>query len=324
MNQQEEKHKKSFKINAHIIILGLIACIVIFAIIKLAIWNMGTESDYDPGDINLDSEVEPMDNIIPLNKEFLEGREDDGVTTVVCFGNAPFYDEKDSSTGVLNQVAAQTGATIYNCSAPNTYLSSLNPTYSHDYPLDAFSFYWLTTGFCVDNYTLLEEAALQMDEEKDTYLQIIGLMESIDFDKVDIITLMYDASDYLAARPTYNSDNSTSIQHFCGAMEAGIELIQNTYPHIRIIVMSPFFVYTVDENGDYTSSDLTDYGMGPLPTYAITQSNSAYSRLVSFVDNLYGGIHADNADTYLEDNLHLNEAGRKLIADRLIYAIERY
>lgn len=324
MNQQEEQTKKKFKINAHMVILGIIACILIFAIVKLAIWNKGTEIEYDPNSYNPESEVEALDNIIPLDPKYLEGHEDDGVTTVVCFGNAPFYDEKDSDSGVLNQVAAKTGATIYNCSAPNTYLSALNGSYAHSYPVDAFSFYWLTTAFCVNNTTLLEESLENMGEEREIYAQTYETLDSIDFDNVDIIALMYDASDYYAARPTYNSDNATSIQHFCGAMEAGIELIQQTYPHIRIIVMSPTYAYAVNDNGEYEDSDLTDYGMGPLATYVMTQSNSAYTRLVSFVDCFYGGIHADNAEQYLEDNLHLNEAGRELVADRLAYAIERY
>jgi lysophospholipase L1-like esterase len=42
------------------------------------------------------------------------------------------------------------------------------------------------------------------------------------------------------------------------------------------------------------------------------------------VDNLYGTITEDNADKYLIDNLHLNVEGRKLVADRLIYALDYF
>lgn len=324
MNEQEQTPNKKFRINAHIVILGIIACIVIYAVIKLAIWNKGTEIEYDPNAYNPESEVEALDNIIPLDPKHREGYADDGVTTVVCFGNAPFYDEKDSDTGILNMVAEKTGATIYNLSAPDTTMSALNGAYTHSYPVDAFSFYWLTAAFCVNNTTLLEESLDNMGDERELYAPILSTIEELDFDHVDVIAIMYDASDYYEVRPTYNSDNPTSIQHFCGAMEAGIELIQQTYPHIRIIVMSPTYAYAVNDNGEYEDSDLTDYGMGPLATYVITQSNSAYTRLVSFSDCFYGGVHADNAKEYLEDNIKLNEKGRKLIAEKLAYAIERY
>lgn len=324
MNQHEEQTNKKFKINGHIIILALIVIIVIVAIIRLAIWNKGTELEYDPNADTSQTDVDVLDNIIPLNPQYLEGHTDDGVTTVVCFGNAPFYDEKDSADGIVNQVAELTGATIYNCSAPGTYMSALNGAYAHSYPVDAYSFYWLTTAFCVNNTTLLEESLENMGDEKEIYAQTLATLDAIDFDTVDIIAIMYDASDYYDERPTFNSDNATSIDHFCGAMEAGIELIQDTYPHIRIIVMSPTYAYAVNENGEYEDSDIVDYGMGPLATYVMTQSNSAYNRFVSFVDCFYGGVHVDNADKYLEDNIHLNAAGRKLIAERLAYAIEKY
>jgi lysophospholipase L1-like esterase len=42
------------------------------------------------------------------------------------------------------------------------------------------------------------------------------------------------------------------------------------------------------------------------------------------VDHLYGTIHEDNAEDYLTDNLHLNKAGRELVADRFVEALYYY
>ena len=136
---------------------------------------------------------------------------------------------------------------------------------------------------------------------------------------------MYDASDYLAGHEMYSDQNSTDIMQFTGNMEAGIELLQSTYPHIRIIVMSPTYAFAVNEQGEYVSSDMYTYGeQDVLSTYVIRQYASAATRSVSFVDNLYGTITEDNASEYLTDNLHLNVAGRRLVAERFEYALNYY
>ena len=73
------------------------------------------------------------------------------------------------------------------------------------------------------------------------------------------------------------------------------------------------------------SSDIMTYGgMDVLSTYVIKQSDSAAVQSVSFVDNLYGTIHEDNAKEYLTDNLHLNVKGRKAVAKRFVEALNYY
>ena len=45
---------------------------------------------------------------------------------------------------------------------------------------------------------------------------------------------------------------------------------------------------------------------------------------ISFVDNIYNTFNENNARDYLTDNLHLNAAGRRRIAERLVEAINYY
>ena len=46
--------------------------------------------------------------------------------------------------------------------------------------------------------------------------------------------------------------------------------------------------------------------------------------MVTFVDNLYGTINEDNAEDYLTDHLHLNQEGRKKVAERFVYALNYF
>ena len=186
--------------------------------------------------------------------------------------------------------------------------------------MDAFSLYWLSTIFCVDNDLIYDFAISYMDEIPDELTDSMETLQNIDFKTVDFIYIMYDGSDYFAGRPVSNPEIGTDVQTFAGATAASIELIRKTYPWIRIIVMSPTF--GIDENGEYVSSDIKKYGSSSLSAYVLDQYATAYNLHTTFIDNIYGTFYEDIAKDYLTDNLHLNQKGRELVVVRMIEALE--
>lgn len=318
-----EKGKRRFSI--HLLFFLVLAVIVVFAVVKLVIWNIGTKDNTDISIHHEEFDVESMDYILPLNPKLLEGREDDGITTVVCLGNAPFADDRNAEDNLTKLMEKELGenAKVYNCSVADSYMTALRPSFNEN-TYDVFSFYWLSTVIAVDNGAIIDSAFESMGEVPAELRESMDLLRSIDFDKVDVLAVMYDAKDYLDGRMTINSENPTDIQYFTGALAAGIQLIQQMYPHIRIMVMSPTYAYALDENGKYASSDIIDYGMGSLATYAILESNVCYENSVSFIDNIYGSVNANNADQYLNDNVHLNVEGRRLLAKRFAECLNLY
>lgn len=317
------------KINWHIVFL-----VLVLLIIGLVIYRFKTFGKLiDLSQIEGVNENDVLDSIMPLivPKDKEVNTVDDGVTTILAFGNAPFADDRESPDNLLNMIGKRTGATVYNCSVEGTYLAAVKETLRpEETPVDAFNFYWLTTLMCFrDQDNVLYNYKLAFDaygeEVPDGARQAYDTLTTLDMSKVDVITIMYDASDYMAGLPMYDDANATNIQTYTGNMEAGIELIQNTYPHIRIIVMSAPYAYAIDGDGQYVESDLYRYGeQDVLSTYVIKQFGSAYTRSVTFVDNLYGSITADNAKEYLSDNIHVNVKGRELLAERFKYALEYY
>ncbi len=264
-------------------------------------------------------EIENMDNILPLVLTEEQLREDDGVNTVVCFGNAPFSDDRDSEDNLCNLIAEQTDSTVYNLSFPDTTLSHLEMEGSF-----MFSLYWLATGFCMDNRIIFDNIEALPDYDP-LWTETIDLMFSIDFNTVDTIVIMYDATDYLLGRPIYNIAHFTDVTQFTGALAATIELIQETFPHIRIIISSPTYAFGLEEDGTYVSGDLKTYGdQAPLSTYVVKQADTAYELGVSFIDHFYGTFYEDTAPEYLVDHIRLNKAGRELVAKRIVDAINKY
>lgn len=313
-------------INWHIVLLLVFVACIGLLIYRFSNWGTIIKSDYDPNNVNTEFEIESHDNILPLLVDDEIIPEDDGIRTIVAFGNAPFADDKGTDDDLSSMIEELSGAVVYNCSVSGSFLAATEPFVNANIdPLDAFNFYWMIAlaneeGDHVYDYIFSEKSDLIPEDAKEAY----ELLRSIDFNTVDVIAVMYDAADYLNGRYVYNPDNLTDVQSFFGNMSAGIQLIQSMYPHIRIIVMSPTYAYAVDDNGDYVSSDLYLYSEHPLSMYSMLLEQCAAGNVVSFVDNFYGTVNELNAEEYLIDNVSLNAAGRKKVAERFVYALEYY
>ena len=267
------------------------------------------------------------DSILPLTDENGKMIVNDA-SNIVVFGNAPFADDRGSSDNLASLIAKETGATVYNCSISGSYLAAqhtnFDPTLA---PMDAYCLYWLVNlaaGVPLDGY--YNDAAKALgDKTPPEAEEVVNTLKTLDFNTIDTVAIMYDATDYLMGNAMYNDDNPTDPTQFTGNLEASIEILQRLYPQIRIIVMSPTYAYAIDEDGNYVSSDIYIYnGRDVLSTYVIKECYSANLHSVSFMDNLYGSITEDNAKEYLTDNLHLNVKGRKLIAKRFEYFLNYY
>lgn len=304
---------------AMIIVIGLVAY-------RFTHWGQRV-SQSDIFKDGLGSYDDSWDSILPLTDENGQMVITDA-SNIVLFGNAPFADDRDSSDSLANLIAKETGANVYNCSISGSYLAAqelnFDPTVA---AMDAYCLYWLVslaTGAPIDNYYV--QAAEQLgDKTPADAEEVINTLKTLDFNTIDTVAIMYDATDYLLGNPMYNDDNPTDPTQFTGNLEASLDILQSLYPQIRIIVMSPTYAYAVDENGDYVSSDMYIYNnRDVLSTYVIKECYSANLHSVSFMDNLYGSITEDTAKEYLTDNLHLNVKGRKLIAKRFEYFLNYY
>lgn len=321
---------KNFRsyLNMHSILLLVFVVFVVCIIAKFKNWGVRiniADIEHDKSGTYLDV----LDNILPLTDAEGKAVKTGKADTIVVFGNAPFADDRDSEDNLAKLIEKSTGATVYNCSISNSYLASVMSSFRPDEcAMDAYTFYWLACLGALDDFNeyFYPEAAEILGENTPPEAQeVYDTLTSLDFNEVDVIAVMYDATDYLMGHEMYDDMDHTNIQQFTGNLEAGIEIFQKYYPNIRIIVMSPTYAYAINDNGDYVSSDMYVYGdRDVLSTYVIKQRDSCVYRNVSFIDNLYGTITEDNADDYLIDNLHLNVDGRKLVAQRFIDALNKY
>lgn len=317
--------KKKMRINFQVILLALIAIVFVTIAFKLLFWDKRVrQSTERENDTTLSFDTEPLDSIVPLDSSDTNRKDKDDDLRILFLGNGSLADEKDSESNIANIVQEKTGATVYNCAIPGSYMSMKNDTYKDDFIYDAFSFYNLCTIFTIGNTKTISWAERDLGGLPDDVEKSLDLLQSIDYNELDVLCIYYDGSDYLDQRPSYNIDKETDPTLFCGALSAGLDLIQQYLPQTRIIVMSPTYVYAVDEDGNYTSSFTTEVLEEPMSNYIGLQSQTCMDHHVTFVDNFYGSVYEEIADDYLKDNILLNEKGHALLADRFLYALNRF
>ncbi|MCM1056992.1 MAG: GDSL-type esterase/lipase family protein [Firmicutes bacterium] len=320
-----------FRLNVHMVLLAVVVLTFSYIFYKYVNFGQIVEQDKDPSEAE-DYTLESYDNILALTDEagnVIAPDLEDGLSIAV-FGNGPFAEDRDSDEGLAGMLAKTTGATVYNCAIDGSRLASSVPGGPNMdiNPWDAFSFYWMsfysTDVELIDFYgRALETLGTDTPPE---LLEVREIFSTLDFDTIDVIVIMYDASDYFAGAPAAPTEDLDVIQSFTGNLEAGLKVLREHHPNTRIIVMSPTYAFSdqLDENGDYISSDIVRYGQDNLSTYISKAAETCSAEQVSFVDNFYVTFNEDNASNYLTDNMHLNSEGRKKVIERLVYALNYY
>ena len=331
MEQEPEKRGFHFSIHTavHLVLLAIVAAIIIIISYRATHFgqHISQKDIFSDGEGTYSNDYDEILPVVDADGNIISpGTGED--LTILMLGNSPLSDDRDSKDGLANMIAERTGANVINCAVSDSYMTAIRIHFRADLkPMDAFTPYWLlslTVTDAIDFY--FEDALENMGENAPPEArEVFETLSTLDMNTVDVVVFMYDGADYLLGRNIYNDNDPADIQTFTGNMEASIELLQNSFPHIRIIVMSPAYAFGVDDNGNYISSDIKIYnGQHFLSTYVIKQYESCLNRGVTFVDNIYGTITEDTAPQYLTDNIHLNVEGRKLMADRFIYALTYY
>lgn len=300
--------------NFHLIFFIVVIALFLFAIVKFLLWSKGEDSGYDPNEISTEFDVETMDHIQPMDSSRFEGIEDDGITTLLCLGNSPFADNKGEN-GLAQTLAKKMNGVAYDGSFAGSYQTMYNKVYQDTYRPDGLSLYPIVNAICTGDFSIVESVASTVGE---TEIQTVEMLKNLDYSTVDMLVIMYDLSDYIGNRPLYNPTDKNDVITWTGSLNASLELIEKTYPHIRTVVLSiPACGATVD--GYYVDGDKLNLGNGTIPDYLNYEMNVILANGVSYIDNYYGVITVENRDEYLVNDYHLNEKGIEAIADRFYY-----
>ena len=314
------RRRKKKRPNGHLIFFAVLAAALLITVIQLLLWNKGKKSDYDPNSTTTEFDVEVLDYLMPVDPDFLKGRADDGVTTVLALGNDPFDGTGDGES-LASLIEAEADVKVLNGAFPGSTIAMKNQTYDSSYPLDGLSLYWTAAAICNHNFDLME--VVVRDLASDACSSALQTLRDVDMETVDDLIIFYDLQDYMGRRIVYDESNPNNLNTCYGALNATIQLIAEQYPHIRIFVFSPTWGTFTEGDGTVRDADLDDMGNGTVADYVNWELEVCRSNGVTFIDMYYGGVSMDNRDC-LTDGWHLNEKGRRRIAERFSQILHRW
>lgn len=326
---QDVRPKKwwDYLLNFHTFFIVFSLFIVITLVLFFKKWGIVVDKDYIEKHSIYNDGRDTFDVFMPLLDDQGQVLANKPPHTILFFGNNAFSDDRDSENNVVNLIARQTGATVYNCSIGGSYLTAKEKILKYSDGIDAYNFFWLCVYLTADSYNDYFDwvEQLPISETIPETKEVHHILDTIDMNTVDTICIMYDGSDYLAGSRFYNENDEKDIMTFTGNLAFGLELLQEKYPQTRIIVASPTYAFGIDDDGKYVSSDIKIYGEGvTLSSYMLKECETVAAKGITFIDNIYGTFNEDEAREYLTDNLHLNQKGREKLAKRISSAIMLY
>ena len=315
--QHEEEPERAKRLPLHLILPILIAAVLVIAIVRFFIWSKGSDLNIDRTGSEDRFNIEVNDNMVYLPESKLEGHEDDGVTTILCLGNEPFSQDT-SDSGLAAQIAELGDCNVINAAFPDSQVTCENAVYSTENLEsmdDIFNLFYVSYAISIGDFSSLKTVA-SVHTEDPAYMNSVEALESTDFDKVDIIAVMYDGIDYINGMAMQNPDVPDELTTYVGSLINSFKLLQEKYPYIRIVFLSPYYA-----EYDGSSSRTTDLGNGTIVNYFQWAYDTCGSCSVSFLDNYYGSVNETNYKKYLSDDIHLNAEGRTKVADHFVYKV---
>lgn len=185
-------------------------------------------------------------------------------------------------------------------------------------PMNSFSFHRIADAIATGDWTAQDTAVESITTA--WYEEHLTRLKSIDFSKVDYLTVLYGTNDWLFGRKLDHVDGDSKANCIKDAISYGVQTIQEKYPNLKIIVMSPyFFGKQVDEDGSVVANSSGVYGKEMSDGIEETAQELGLPTL-----NLYYlGVNKFNYSYYTTDGNHPNMMLRNIIAKHIIDIISK-
>lgn len=241
----------------------------------------------------------------------------DGQYGIVCLGDSIIGNVRDetSVTSVMEEILQEP---VANTAFGGTCASLGNTMHRSVFYEDSMNLASLADAIAYKDFDVQFYDISSNNFGLGYFQEGLELLAEIDFEKVRIVFIEHGINDFSAGRPLDNEKDPYDIYTYGGAIRYTIEKLKQEYPHLCLVLVTPLYCY-FQENGERAlDSESSDFGYGPLENYVELELEIAREYGLPCIDNFHNmGINSENVDEYTEDGIHLNEKGRRLLAEAL-------
>lgn len=233
--------------------------------------------------------------------------------TMVAFGDS--VTEFGNYPGI---VAENTGMTVHNMGFKGTRLAY------HPYSAyDEFSLTRIVDAIISQDFSEQDKAIQEDRNYSIAFKEHFEQLKNIDFNTVDLVSVLIGTNDYMgnqAGVVSLGNPTDNTPETFYGAINYFVQTMQENYPHIELIFITPTWRMNHENLGGES---------------AAVQPNARENYLIEFVDVIierghhYGiptldlyrtsGLNEENHATFFEDHVHPNDQGFELIGNTVTH-----
>lgn len=316
-----EKKKNNWLL--HLIVALVIITLVGFTFWRLWMWNNSGKKELDyvePGTYDYES----LDYVFSVEPEIIKEHTakfgDDGINDILCIGDYVLTLTSKSGNTIINELSRVKDSRINCLCVGESSVADVQNAYGTNNVTDwqAGNLYDVVWALCNKDYALQKSS---LDNGHGILQAYYDNLIETDLDYVDTVFIMYSSVDYIKASNLYDPDDKYNTATYEGALRAAISTLQTSYPHLKVVVGSPY-LHGVVHDEDYIPATMMNYGNGNLSEFVMRAYNIAMECCVSFEDNYFGLINEETIADYCDVNV-LNDEGLKLIGNHMIKFFEQ-
>lgn len=257
---------------------------------------------------NIDFDIPVQEQVITQDDQM----ESKGNSLQLVFLGDSIFDNNRDGTGIPYLTAIQCNADVFNLAIGGTS-ASIEAGESAEWDQ------WTSRGLCGVVNALRKKIPTSIFEGTRTKELLDN--EKIDYSQTDYFIVEYGTNDFFRA-VRQSDEDGYNLYTYAGALRYGVANLKELAPDATIILCSPCYAQFFSNGYMVGDGNVTNPGNGTLFDYKGTCNYVAKEAQVEFF-NAYQdlGIDSYTAEEYLEDGVHLNDAGRQLYADALAHMI---
>ena len=201
------------------------------------------------------------------------------------------------------------GMTMLNGAFGGNSASVGREAFRYSFHEESLTLYELAKALCYRDFGV-QWADMATSQTKIWYFEeTLEGLASADLTQTSYLMLSFGTNDYVNGKLLDDPDDPYNKMAYGGALRYAIELIQETYPDLEIVLVTPPYCHLEGRESGLTE----DFGGGTLEEYVELEKEIGEDYGVIVIDAFWElGIDDTNYQEYMEGGLHLNKAGREL------------
>lgn len=236
---------------------------------------------------------------------------------IVCLGDSILGNERGdtSVTAIMEDIL---GVNVYNGAFGGSAMACRTIQDLAAATTDTLSMVKLSESIAHQDF-YVQNAGVSRCAQLEYFPETVQGFRYIDFDAAEILVIEHGVNDYLAGVPLENPQDPFDVHTYAGALRQTLKNLQEAYPQTRVILVTPTYCWFLFEE---LNCENNNTGNGVLEDYVNLELAIAAEFGVEILDNYHESGIGDTGEfeeweTYTMDGLHLNETGRRLVAERI-------